>query len=104
MTPNMGARGNSAMESTAALSNSLNKLVKIIGGQKPSLESIKSVLSEYHKIRKYRADFVVDAANDLSRVEAMADAKHALIVKLMPMMGDWLVDYASMSSHSYISY
>jgi len=70
MTPNMGAGGNSAMESAAALSNALNKLVETTGRQKPSLESIKGVLSEYHKIRKYRADFVVDAANDLSRVEA----------------------------------
>jgi len=88
------------MESAAALANSLNKLIKTTGGQKPSLDSIKTALTEYYKVRKYRADFVVDAANKLSRVEAIADAKHWLIVKLLPMMGDWLVDDACM----YISF
>lgn len=88
MTPNLGAGGNSAMESAVALANNLSKLRST-----SSIEEIRRTLKNYHSVRKTRADAICDAANDLTRIEALSDLPHKITaLYAIPILGDWLTD------------
>jgi 2-polyprenyl-6-methoxyphenol hydroxylase-like FAD-dependent oxidoreductase len=50
VTPNMGAGGNAAIESAAALANAIKKMVDECNSARPSLEAVKSGLQEYEKL------------------------------------------------------
>ena len=68
MTPNLGAGGNAAVESAAALANSLSKLKDTI----PSLEEVRKALNEFYVKRHTRANTVYNSANELTRIEVLA--------------------------------
>lgn len=66
MTPNLGAGGNAAIESAAALANSLTALSQSTKtGQPPSLEVVRKFLRAYYEKRHLRANIICDSANDL---------------------------------------
>lgn len=78
VTPNMGAGGNAAMETAAALANELKKMVDTAEKGKPSYETIKARLGDYQKIRDFRMTAVSKAANGLTRIHALATFKDKL--------------------------
>ena len=89
MTPNMGQGGNNAIESAAALANNLARLESL------DLAAIKKVLLNYENDRRMRANAVAVAANDFTRLEALADWKKKLLgLYIAPLLHDYLVDKA----------
>ncbi|CZR66056.1 uncharacterized protein PAC_15957 [Phialocephala subalpina] len=92
VTPNAGAGGNAAIESAAALANSLSKLSKL-NNTKPSLDQIRKALLEFYDKRSVRANLIVEKANKLGRIESFATIKDKLLANyLLPNLGDTLVD------------
>lgn len=75
VTPNMGAGGNAAMETAAALANELKKMVDTAEKGKPSYETIKARLGDYQKTRDFRMTAISKAANGLTRIHALATFK-----------------------------
>jgi 2-polyprenyl-6-methoxyphenol hydroxylase-like FAD-dependent oxidoreductase len=98
MTPNMGAGGNSAIESVAALANELHLL---LGHNRKSIttipiEAIHTALSSYQKTRHVRAFATVRSSNYVTRFHALRGfVEYLLAHYLMPCAGDLLVDLAS---------
>ncbi|CZR68336.1 related to hydroxylase [Phialocephala subalpina] len=93
MTPNMGQGGNSAIESAAALANSLHEINEGNKRAKPSLGKLRNALKRYEQSRQFRAKRICDTANDLTRLEAFATLKHKIIGKyILPRAGDFLAD------------
>ncbi|KAL2075500.1 hypothetical protein VTL71DRAFT_443 [Oculimacula yallundae] len=91
MTPNLGAGGNAAIESATALANSLATLPK----HKLSLPQIRHALQEFYVKRHERVNNIVDVANDVTRLEAMANfGKKIMALHVVPNLGDFLVDQA----------
>lgn len=89
MTPNFGAGGNAAIESVAALSNSISKLK----GANPSTDEIRTVLKEFYVKRHERANNTIKTANDLTRIEALATLKDRIMaLHVVPALGDFLTD------------
>ncbi|KFZ09191.1 hypothetical protein V501_05682 [Pseudogymnoascus sp. VKM F-4519 (FW-2642)] len=88
MTPNLGAGGNAAVESAAALANSMSRL-----GPNPSLDEVRKVLKEFYQKRHERANAICKSANDLTRIEALATLPHKIFaLHLIPALGDFLAD------------
>jgi 2-polyprenyl-6-methoxyphenol hydroxylase-like FAD-dependent oxidoreductase len=71
MTPNLGAGGNTAIESVAALANSISNLTD----PDLSLDKVQDVLKGFYMKRHKRANSVCKSANELTRVEALATAR-----------------------------
>jgi hypothetical protein len=91
MTPNLGAGGNAAIESAAALANSLSGLTT----SKPSLEEVQNALTEFYTKRQLRANAICDLANDLTRIEALATLPDKIMaLYAIPALGDFLTDVA----------
>lgn len=91
MTPNMGSGGMAAMESAAALANSVHSLVTQC--EFPALNDVQDALAAFQEARKYRASATVRASNQLTRIQAMHGLKERLIVNLgIPYGGDYLID------------
>jgi hypothetical protein len=93
VTPNMGAGGNAAIESAAALANAIKKMVGECNSARPSLEAVKSGLQEYEKIRSPPVSHMMVLANSLTRIQALktfADKITALYIA--PNAGDFLAD------------
>jgi hypothetical protein len=89
MTPNMGAGGNAAIESAAALANSISKLVD----PNPSLRNVEEALSDFYAKRHMRANIVSKTANKLTRVEAFATLPDKIMGRyVIPALGDFLSD------------
>jgi 2-polyprenyl-6-methoxyphenol hydroxylase-like FAD-dependent oxidoreductase len=94
MAPNLGAGINAAIESAAALANSISKLSRT----NPPLDEICKVLNDYYTKRHSRVNSTCDTANQLTRIEALVNwpikmlALHGITV-----LGDFLtgitVDY-----------
>lgn len=78
MTPNMGAGGNAAMETAAALANELKKMVDTAEKGRPSYTTIRDHLGNYQKLRDIRLTAVSKAANGLTRIHALATLKDKL--------------------------
>lgn len=88
MTPNLGAGGNAAIESAAALANSLSKL-----SSNPSLEEVEKALKGFYEKRHTRANAVCDVANSLTRIEALDSISEKLMALYgIPLLGDFLTD------------
>lgn len=89
MTPNMGAGGNAAIETAAALANSLKKMRDTADKGKPSYETIKGHLGDYQKVRETRLTAVLTAANGLTRIHALKTLKDRIFAFwVLPFAGD----------------
>jgi 2-polyprenyl-6-methoxyphenol hydroxylase-like FAD-dependent oxidoreductase len=75
MTPNMGAGGNAAIETAAALANELKKMSDAAEKGKPSYHTIQSHLGAYQKLRDIRLTAILKAANDLTRIQSLKTVK-----------------------------
>jgi hypothetical protein len=71
MTPNMGAGGNAAIETAAALANELKKMVDTAEKGRPSYETIQKHLGNYQKLREKRVTAILTAANGLTRIHGL---------------------------------
>lgn len=89
MTPNLGAGGNAAIESAAALANSISKLK----GASPSTNEVRTALKEFYVKRHERANATIKSANDLTRIEALATLTDRIMaIHVIPALGDYLAD------------
>lgn len=89
MTPNLGAGGNAAIESAAALANSLAKLKS----PNPSLVEVEAVLEEFYQKRYLRANSVIKTANELTRLETLTTLPNKIMaLNIIPALGDFLSD------------
>ncbi|THV96163.1 FAD/NAD(P)-binding domain-containing protein, partial [Aureobasidium pullulans] len=96
MTPNAGFGGNAAMESAAALANSIKKLADQIKQGRPTEDQIVACLQGYQKNREVRAKAAIDASNLLTRVQALATWGHILFAKYgLTILGDFLENLGS---------
>ncbi|KAF2621246.1 FAD binding domain-containing protein [Macroventuria anomochaeta] len=96
MTPNMGAGGNAAMETAAALANELKNMVDTAEKGKPTYDSIKAHLGNYQKLRDTRLTAILKAANDLTRMHALATLKDKIFaVWVLPHAGDFMSNLQS---------
>ncbi|KAH0395336.1 FAD/NAD(P)-binding domain-containing protein, partial [Aureobasidium melanogenum] len=90
MTPNAGNGGNSAIESAAALANSIIKLSDKSNGQHPSEQQVIECLQNYQKSREVRAAAAIEASNLLTHVQALATWAHSLFAHYaLPILGDF---------------
>lgn len=95
MTPNLGAGGNAAIESAAALANALSKLPN----HAPSLEEIRNALNAFYKKRQLRANVTCDTANSLTRLESLSSLGNKLMAwYALPYLGDIIVDLTTDTS------
>ncbi|KAH6633730.1 FAD binding domain protein [Boeremia exigua] len=96
MTPNMGAGGNAAMETAAALANELKKMVDTAEKGKPSYDNVRAHLANCQKVRDIRLSAVLKAANDLTRMHALATLKDRFLAFwVLPNSGDFSSDLLS---------
>ncbi|KAH7308987.1 hypothetical protein B0I35DRAFT_515348 [Stachybotrys elegans] len=92
MTPNIGQGGNWAIESAAALSNTIQDLVKQTDGQ-PTLDQVRKALYAYQEGRKPRTKDVCEMAGFATRLEAFENPMHRIMsLYVVPYAGDMLVD------------
>ena len=92
MTPNAGVGGNSAIESAAALTNELKRLV---GDQTniPTRQATEAALLRYEDVRRFRAHGVSQTAAFVTRMHAMSSIFHRLFVyHIIPWAGDYFLD------------
>ncbi|KEQ68819.1 FAD/NAD(P)-binding domain-containing protein, partial [Aureobasidium namibiae CBS 147.97] len=96
MTPNAGFGGNQAIESAAALANSIKKLSDTSNGQRPTQDQVVACLHSYQKLREVRAAAAIQASNFLTHVQALATWGHALFARYgLNYMGDFLENLTS---------
>jgi hypothetical protein len=97
----MGAGGNAVMETAAALVNELKKMVDTAEKEKPSNENIKARLGNYQKLRNIRLTAIPEAANDLTRIHALATLKDKLFAfwVLLPFSST-LIDSNGLSGYT----
>jgi hypothetical protein len=85
-----GNGGNSAIESAAALANSIKKLSDKSNGQHPSEQQVIECLQNYQKSREVRAAAAIEASNLLTHVQALATWAHSLFAHYaLPILGDF---------------
>jgi hypothetical protein len=83
-TPNLGAMGNTAMESAAALANVLKRLEdKPSVGSYHSLETVRAGLDDYQRRREVRAHRIVKMANDVTRYQALDNLTGRLLTNYL---------------------
>lgn len=93
MTPNAGQGGNAAIESAAAVANSIKAMVDRGKGRRPTYEQVKSCLSDYQRIREKRTSEIVKFANKLTRIQALNSFGDFLFAyHIGPIIGDSLQD------------
>src|SRR4051812_27855510 len=96
MTPNIAQGGNAAIESAAALSNSLKRLLGNATCEQPSFEEVTHSLRSFQKIREVRAKGTVEISNKMTRVEALKGLpERMLALYISPYTGDWFSDLAA---------
>jgi hypothetical protein len=84
----MGAGGNAAIESAAALANALKRIAELEKGN-PSLETVKMYFASYHQSRELRASAILEAANSLTRIHALKTIKEKIMTHyIFPIAGD----------------
>jgi hypothetical protein len=99
MTPNLGQGGNAAIESCAALSNSLKRLMSNASFAKPSFEEVKHALRNFQQTREVRAKAVFETSNMVTRVEALKGLPERMVAfYVSPYTGDWVANLAAHSS------
>ncbi|KAK5999341.1 hypothetical protein QM012_005559 [Aureobasidium pullulans] len=90
MTPNAGFGGNSAIESAAALANSIKKLSDRSNNQRPSEKQIIECLQNYQKSREVRAAAAIETSSLLTHVQALATWTHSLFAHYgLRILGDF---------------
>ncbi|KAI4854662.1 FAD/NAD(P)-binding domain-containing protein [Aureobasidium sp. EXF-8845] len=88
--------GNQAIESAAALANSIRKLSDRSNGQRPTQEQIIACLQDYQKSREVRAAAAVEISNFITHVQALATWDHSLFARYgMKFAGDFLENMTS---------
>lgn len=89
MTPNIGAGGNAAIETAAALANELKKMRDSAEKGKPSYETIRAHLGDYQKTRETRLSATLTAANALTRIQALKTLRDRFFAFwVLPYSGD----------------
>lgn len=89
MTPHFGAGGNAAIESAAALANSISNLAS----PNPTLDEVRMALRGFYLKRHERANAICKAANELTRIEALETLPRKIMaLYLIPALGDFLAD------------
>lgn len=93
VTPNSGYGGNSAVESAAALANSIKAMVDRAHGGHPTYEEVTSGLENYQKIRQKRTSEMMKVGNKLTRIQAMKTFGDYLFAHWIgPALGDALLE------------
>jgi hypothetical protein len=96
MTPNLAAGGNAAIESAAALANSIKAMVDRHGEGSPPESEVKKCLNGYQNSRERRAACIVDMSGKLTRLQALQGAFERVFFRLLlPRLGDFLQDMGS---------
>lgn len=96
MTPNLGQGGNSAIESAAALANSLASLLQASHESSPAVEELNKCLQSWQEKRRPRVQAIFKSAYSLTRLEALSTLKSKAIAHyLMPYLEHYLVDKSS---------
>ncbi|KAF4416113.1 FAD/NAD(P)-binding domain-containing protein [Fusarium austroafricanum] len=96
MTPNIAAGGNAAIESAAALANSIKALVDKHRKELPPENEVKECLEGYQKSRERRAASAIYISSKLTRLHALQGTLERIFVSLLlPRLGDFLQDMAS---------
>ncbi|KAI4716833.1 FAD/NAD(P)-binding domain-containing protein [Aureobasidium sp. EXF-10727] len=91
-----GFGGNAAIESAAALANSIKKLTDKSNGQHPTQEQIVACLQDYQRSREIRAAAAIETSNFLTHVQALATWGHAIFARYgLNVMGDFLENLTS---------
>lgn len=92
MTPNAGFGGNCAIESAAALANSIKSMLDS-SATRPSIDVVKRYLKDYEKSQWQRVSAIMKVANSVTRLQALKGFKERLTVFcIMPNAGDILLD------------
>jgi 2-polyprenyl-6-methoxyphenol hydroxylase-like FAD-dependent oxidoreductase len=93
MTPNAGAGGNSAIESAAALANTLYDLKEATMDKPLNRQDIEKALTGYQRNRQNRAHAVLRLANRVTRMHAMKTmADQIMSFYVGPLLGDYTAD------------
>lgn len=93
MTPNLGAGGNSAIESVGVLANLLNRLNISSEKSSVSLPALRNLLEQFQEQRAERINKVMEMANDLTRLHAVKGKKEYFISHyVLPNAGDFMAE------------
>lgn len=93
MTPNSGSGGMLAIESAAALANSLYLLAKSKSNSPPDTIEINAALKNFEKGMKPRATQAIKGAGEVTRIQALKGVKEKIIAHyIIPFAGDYVVD------------
>ncbi|KAH7207801.1 uncharacterized protein BKA55DRAFT_586548 [Fusarium redolens] len=96
MTPNLAAGGNAAIESAAALANSIKAMVDEHREVPPPENEVKKCLNGYQNSRERRAASIVDISGKLARLQVLQGTLERVFFRLLlPRLGDFLQDMAS---------
>jgi len=91
-----GFGGNQAIESAAALANSIRKLSDSSNGHRPTPDQVVACLHSYQKSREVRAAAAIQASNFLTHVQALATWGHSLFARYgLNYLGDFLENLTS---------
>lgn len=89
MTPNFGQGANSAIESAAALANTLHDMIHTGGLHKPSDTEIDALLTSFSNPRRKRTKSMLKTARFLTRLQARDGLLNILIGRyIAPYAGD----------------
>jgi len=89
MTPNAGQGGNTAIESTALLTNLLYSAKENNGGRPLTTEDFTNLFTEYQAAQKPRADTMFDASTLLTRLQTRNSLPLELFANYaLPILGD----------------
>lgn len=92
-TPNAGSGGNAAIESAAALANSIKAMSDRSRQKKFSAREVKEALMGYQESRRKRAAEVLKLAGSFTRLEALEKPMDRVVAHyLLPWLGDSLMD------------
>jgi hypothetical protein len=99
MTPNIGQGGNAAIETAAALANSLKRLLSNHGSSNVSFEDIKTNLQAYQRKREARIKAILTTANKQTRIDSFRGPVEKFIaLSIAPRLGkDFIVNLQSES-------
>ncbi|KAJ4287846.1 hypothetical protein N0V88_007556 [Collariella sp. IMI 366227] len=106
-TPNLGIGGNGAVESAAVLANEIKKLVNVWKetGKRPDREEVEGMLGEYQRLRRARAEAVVDASGMYARLQNLHGMASKVFVRyalpqlrefVPELMGDAMIGAAKL--------
>ncbi|KAK5654520.1 hypothetical protein OQA88_7149 [Cercophora sp. LCS_1] len=95
MTPNIGNGGNMAIETAAALANTIHELATRVSPARPTETEIKGALTGFQTLRKAKTDIVTNMSNGITRFQALQKASLPVIRKLLPCVPELAVNLQS---------